>query len=1037
MDVQLVLTVEGSVDGKPLKQLSVTQGAVTFGRAPRDDPAAHDPTTGKFRSNGCKVMSSKHSRLTWEGSHALLQDLDSTNGTYVRRDGETRRLGKGVQYRINSGDVITFGRQVDHNDLLVKPVSLVASYSTKPFYKDAPPVHKPSTSAASAPLARGGTITSRTDVNESALPPSSFFRAGAALEDPGSHARPPKASQQPSKRRGYGPPEDSAVDTQDEDEAADVTLDLEQPSLVPPRRVDSAFEKESTASVAAASTRSLWGSPVPPSHTSTRIDPAELPAAEPLPPDFGSPDFEATQAVNEGMDLDNVDDEPKYQDAHPDLRFRLPSPVSPEQASSRLPPLAAESTSSQQSLAELLKACTARSKEASRADSPVEEEGDTQLVPPTGLFSQPTGLSRRPKAQDLMFDEEEQASSHLPSPVSSHKEDESEDEFVAAVDAEAEARPTLAESLKKLDDLVRNLHQKADSVAHAHSTAASAGSAAIERSSTPVGRGFSPPTTSSPLSNSLNAYLAEQDEHDRLVHQAESVLPEQHQEEDYPPSSSFEEDSNGFAMLLDESAMLAPTTKKQQTVTFRLESSEDEPIQSSADLAARFDMPPSKQYGSGSSSRIDRSEARQVDDRSSNVDSPELIPSDSEPESDFGRNDDVPVFTARTSRITRPSLTASALKDSGVFAGSDEDEPIKRAEIRRIAIADSDVEQDEAEPSSPSGFAGSDSEESVIGVASPEAEVHVPMSDGEVKEVEEEEEDEAEESEEEEDEESDDGHILPPSANSSRATSMDVESVVESEADLVDDPIQPADSSSDMEQETEQESLRGLDETDERDPDLDEVDLDVDGSVAHDLDTDVESDEVDDRDGMGIEEEKWVDGVSENLREEEEEEVEKVKPEEDEDDGYTSEGVACPPHAIFAPVETPDLLNKDKQTRALHTPGSPSTPSTLEGSLASSSNRKRRLSETDIDADTPPTKLAIVAVLDHQTASAVATTPVENVQPTAAATAGAQPVTPAVPPAPKRRRLGFSVKTFAAGVLTGMVAAVGGLSALGAMLEEE
>lgn len=54
-------------------------------------------------------------------------------------------------------------------------------------------------------------------------------------------------------------------------------------------------------------------------------------------------------------------------------------------------------------------------------------------------------------------------------------------------------------------------------------------------------------------------------------------------------------------------------------------------------------------------------------------------------------------------------------------------------------------------------------------------------------------------------------------------------------------------------------------EADETDPDLDEVDLDLDTSVADDVDSGEESGEVDEHDGIGAEEERWEDGVSEML----------------------------------------------------------------------------------------------------------------------------------------------------------------------------
>ncbi|GAA5971272.1 hypothetical protein JCM21900_002903 [Sporobolomyces salmonicolor] len=117
-----------------VKQFCSDDGPKELGRAAKSDPAAHDPTSGKFRSNDTRVMSSTHARITWdERNYAFIEDLDSTNGTTVGRDGEpSHLLTPGASYRLFDGDVLTFGRQVNERrsgQPICRPVVVVAGIS--------------------------------------------------------------------------------------------------------------------------------------------------------------------------------------------------------------------------------------------------------------------------------------------------------------------------------------------------------------------------------------------------------------------------------------------------------------------------------------------------------------------------------------------------------------------------------------------------------------------------------------------------------------------------------------------------------------------------------------------------------------------------------------------------------------------------------------------------------------------------------------------------------------------------------------------
>ncbi|GAA5889149.1 hypothetical protein JCM5296_007179 [Sporobolomyces johnsonii] len=125
------------------KQFSSDDGPKELGRAAKSDLAARDPTSGKFRSNDTRVMSSIHARITWdERNYAFIEDLDSTNGTTVGRDGEpSHLLTPGALYRLFDGDVLTFGRQVNERrsgQPICRPVVLVAGISDRSALRPTP-----------------------------------------------------------------------------------------------------------------------------------------------------------------------------------------------------------------------------------------------------------------------------------------------------------------------------------------------------------------------------------------------------------------------------------------------------------------------------------------------------------------------------------------------------------------------------------------------------------------------------------------------------------------------------------------------------------------------------------------------------------------------------------------------------------------------------------------------------------------------------------------------------------------------------------
>ena len=96
----LSVTLSAS-DGSVFKEFSSKNGSVELGRGHRASAAISDTSSGRFRMEGSQVMSSKQALLTWQDhSYAFLTDTDSTNGTFIEREGEQLRLKSGVAYRV-------------------------------------------------------------------------------------------------------------------------------------------------------------------------------------------------------------------------------------------------------------------------------------------------------------------------------------------------------------------------------------------------------------------------------------------------------------------------------------------------------------------------------------------------------------------------------------------------------------------------------------------------------------------------------------------------------------------------------------------------------------------------------------------------------------------------------------------------------------------------------------------------------------------------------------------------------------------------
>ncbi|GAA5897362.1 hypothetical protein JCM6882_001867 [Rhodosporidiobolus microsporus] len=947
----LILSDPSTSPPTPRKQWDRLQGDVELGRASKSDSAANDPHSGKFRTSETKVMSSRHAKITWENGCACLTDVGSTNGTAISREGEKRTLEAGVSYRVKDGDVITFGRQVDHRQTIVcKPVVLVATFSSQSAFPTASvprssfATRSPAPSCESASLVRSRTLTDRLSASASV----GIFDDEDDEDSGGATQRVPPSTLENragNKRVGFGLSEEDVL-ISDEDDAGDIEvvsnpMDFLEPKLSfePPRLPAVASKAESVASVAAVSSLSVRGSPVPDSNN-------ELLELE----------LEADTFSNLGS-AHHADEGECESSVEPVVR--LPSPISPEdrrdsRASSSRPAsegvyaasrkLVDQLQPKQRRLGAFLssddeRAMLSGARPGDHGDGEEEDEPElVELAPPTGLFDRPQAavnslesfgfnVNRFKQMTGLTASEAEEQSqpgSHLPSPVLSPKSD---DIMVTSDEEDEGLRPADMPPPKQLETLFKD-----QAVARDASPAVSdlAGSQFFLptpalattslpsdlgadhesyvnmdhpnfRARTPVGRGFSPPTTS-PIGMSLKAYLDDLDEEERLVRDAETEEPEPHAEAEKElqraPSSLFEEDESGRSKLTlaEVEAELASLDE------FLLQN----PPASAAQVAEQL-------------------------------------------------------------RAVEPKPAPVKIKWTFAAGRFQKEETPKRAPDVQMKEDDTPVSEEEDEEE--------DEPE--------EEEQESPESD--LSELDDDDDEEEEEEEDDNDEE--------------------------------EDPIEDPDSD---DFEADVASPLAVD------PDLDAVDLDVDVAVAKDEDEGLSSgDEVDDRDGMGVEEERWEDGVSEKL---EQEEVEKAVSE-DEDDGYTSEGKVVAPHAVETPLAP-------TTSKASSVADSPLLDPTMfdSSSTAASSPRKRRLSDTDFETPSSDDVAGKKQTVESKNADANDPSLTGGIVSKAAAAAVALEE-----PAPKRRRVGggFAFKTFALGLATGMVAAIGGLSALGAMLEED
>ncbi|GAA5980994.1 hypothetical protein JCM10908_003944 [Rhodotorula pacifica] len=163
----LILAVPGSAPGVILKQYARSQGDLSLGRAAKSDSSAAALDTPRFRSERTRVMSSKHAKITWSGDTPTIIDVGSTNGVRIRQCVDPTSLYEckpGVAYRINSGDIIIFGKPIqdpDRVDVMCQPLEVIAQVSDTPIVPLSKSSGTESNGPASAELERVPTIGNR------------------------------------------------------------------------------------------------------------------------------------------------------------------------------------------------------------------------------------------------------------------------------------------------------------------------------------------------------------------------------------------------------------------------------------------------------------------------------------------------------------------------------------------------------------------------------------------------------------------------------------------------------------------------------------------------------------------------------------------------------------------------------------------------------------------------------------------------------------------------------------------------------------
>ncbi|KPV78276.1 uncharacterized protein RHOBADRAFT_50762 [Rhodotorula graminis WP1] len=991
----LILSDPSTSPGLPVKQFdSRTAGRLILGRGAKSDSSALDPASPKFRTSATKVMSSTHAQLHWENEYAFLTDLGATNGTFLVRDGDQQKLKPDVPYRLFSDDRIIFGRPVTQRShgsspVVSQPLTLDVKLQPTPVLNASREPGHVGESPVRTALSRGNTVTEgtwRVGSQESSI---SDDEQEGSLDAFGGDDQAQRVKS--SRRVSFvGLSQSSSLDSNDIVNAGQ--HDVEMTSSPSSSKRGFGLSEEDLLSSRESSPAVASFAPGPLSELDElQIEPT---ASEDAAVDTASVELMAiTSRSHSPMDLDsNVARSPPLFDAAAKLdkliSTGLPSPVSPE-----FQLVAIASADEDQAYVDGDEADMPRSTNPSQRKvgrtlvySPeVHSSGATSTSCPHLASAAPGppeptsfgGTARTPSPPQLS-----------PALFGNTTEHTQSDSAMGRLDDAWLGPAQHGGDQNDEDDLLSQAASQLPSPTRSPKGFASAASLigdspegsveplASEAMSSCKGEeddGPEPPISSSPVGRRIATFFEELDDEDALIQAAERSV-ELESDSDNPPAAV----KAPASPVGERVAAFIEELEEQHALVFEAEHTPDDiRVESYSDV--EWSDRGEDDAREPMPSRSSRPMMSDDDDHDDDDDEPQQSSQAFEP---------CQLDQAAIASLARSPYLNTILSNLLVSLEAGHD-PIANDGVSSPELA-RDAEAQSRAVDLSEGSDGSVEEE----------------SDGEEDEMDDDDDDDDEDMSEEEESEEEEASAVVEMSEVEESTADAPAALV---ATPVDEPamplIRPIGPSSDYLFKVKRLSARIVEsdvdpDLDEGDQDLDQADLDLDEDAFDEEDVDAQ--EIDHPDGFDDDGAEWEDGVSEKLV------------------------VAADQAEQFCTIE-PASHAFDKVSDSTMSPKPTST------------SRKRRLSDTDLDgADPMPSLVKHVADFESLPIGVPKSAQTDFTFPATTSTStvavGTEPAA-VVAPLPKRRRLDLPYKSFALGLVTGVVGAIAGLSALGSALE--
>ncbi|GAA5838408.1 hypothetical protein JCM9279_003234 [Rhodotorula babjevae] len=1008
----LILSDPSTSPSVPVKQFDGdAAGPLILGRGSKSDASALDPASPKFRTSATKVMSSMHAKLHWEGEYAFLTDLGATNGTFLVRDGDQQKLKPDVPYRLFSDDRIIFGRPVTQRShgsspIVSQPLTLVAKLQSSPVLAVQRKPDQVADSPIRTALARGNTVTEGSWRVDSYEPSDSDGEQAGSFEAADKYESPrPKSSRRVSFA---GLSRSSSIG---DDTMRVGQHDVEMTSSPSSSKRGFGLSEEDLLSSREASPVEPTFAPGPLSELDELQ--IETTASEDAVVETASVELMAIQSGSHSpMDLDSdVARSPPATDLGAKLAklvsASLPSPVSPE-----LQLVAISSADEDPAQVDGDEHDMPRSTNPSQSkvgrtlvySHDVDSSGDTAGSRPHEASAADGALEPLRRAEFAKSSSPAQLSPALFGDFNDCASASSEGGLAGSSRSWANK---VAEYEDDDEDLLSQAASQLPSPSRSpegFGTSTSEGIEGIEGSVEPLEKavrrkspvsndddeGPEPPVSSSPVSKRVATFLEELDDEDALIQAAERDAAALDIDEDLDEILGPAAAADNMALGSPVSARIAAYVEEleeQHALVFEAEHTPDDiRVESFSDAAwsdrgeddAREPMP--SRSARAAMSDDDEDEDEDVDDEAAQSYEPCHI--DPAAIASIARSPNLAAFIS--------TILAGRGENLRPLVAGPAGEPVRALDAAALSSDEDLVDLSE-------GSAGSAQED---GSSEEEDMEDDDDDDDEMSEADESEEEEREADEMSEDEVSPAGEAVDkptlPDATPADAPVSVLSRPVALSPDLSTErlakyrrPSAPiVDSDPDL---------------DEGDQDLDQVDLDLEADAFDEKD--LEEHEVDHPDGFDEDGAEWEDGVSEKL--------------------------------VGAAEQAEQLCTIETASHALD-----KLSDSTASPFSTSPSRKRRLSDTDLEAaDKMPPLVKHNAVFDSSFPIGVAKSAQTDFSfPAAASTStstvavGTEPVV-VVAPLPKRRRLDLPYKSFALGLVTGVIGAIAGLSALGSALE--